>query len=76
VAALADALVRGELASLSAEVVEVGGLRRDASGFGLRIAGGSYSPRPPPALTADPAVMAVQGELLEAVQAIGYLPAQ
>ncbi|MBK9646485.1 MAG: sulfatase-like hydrolase/transferase [Deltaproteobacteria bacterium] len=74
VAALADALVRGALGSLSAEVVEVGGLRRDASGFGLRIAGGSYSARPPPAPAADPAEMAVQGELLEALHAIGYVP--
>lgn len=75
VAALADALVRGDLSGLPAEVVEVGGHRRDATAFGLRVNGGGVSPRPPPA-PAQPPVTPVQGELLEALQAIGYLSAQ
>jgi hypothetical protein len=73
VAAIADAVVRGDLSALSADVVEVGGLRRDPTEFGLRVNGGGVEPRPPPAAM-DPAVISVQGELLEALQAIGYLP--
>lgn len=73
VSALAEALIRGDLSALSAEVVEVGGLRRDAEAFGLRVNGGGVQPRPAPTL-GPPAVMPVQGELLESLQAIGYLP--
>ena len=76
VAGLADALARGALGSLAAEVVEVGGLRRDSLGFALRLDGGGFSPRPPLAPTSESDVMPVQGELLEALQAIGYLSAQ
>jgi hypothetical protein len=57
-------------------VVEVGGLRRDSLGFALRLDGGGFSPRPPLAPTSESDVMPVQGELLEALQAIGYLSAQ
>lgn len=72
VSALAEALIRGDLSALTAEVVEVGGLRRDAEAFGLRVNGGGVSPRPAPASEAT-RVMPLQGELLEALEAIGYV---
>ena len=73
VAALADALVGGDLRALGAEVVEVGGLRRDPAAFALRLDGGGLHTRPPPSPLGAPEVMPVTGELLDALQAIGYL---
>jgi hypothetical protein len=67
--ALADLLVEGPLPE-GADVVDVGGVRRDAAAFASRRADGTYLPATPPERFGAP--RAPDPDLREALEALGY----